>query len=273
MAQRISPLRLNHMNLVVEGFDASVSHFNELYGAEFVTDLPSPEFHAGLVAFGGGIFELFAPNAWLLSARFGPFHLGVEYQADVDEVREVLASQDIRIIRDIGKAVHTHPDDTLGVSFEFYGLHFTQKEWPLLGRPILPPSYWRDEHPLGMTGIKGYSIAVECLDAGVEWLSNFFIGDVVEEEFRSAAGERMVGLQVSDSLVEVVAPEGTGELERFLSRYGPGIRSTVFGVQDISRARAYFEERGIKLAPGSNERRFTIPAAANAGAIFEIEAD
>ena len=81
MQNRISPVRLNHMNIVVEDFDASVQGYRNLYDAEFVVDLPSPEFHACLLAFGGGILELFVPNAYLLNARYGPFHLGVEYQA------------------------------------------------------------------------------------------------------------------------------------------------------------------------------------------------
>ena len=127
MPTRISPIRLNHINVVVENFDKSVKHFKELYGAELLVDLPSPEFHACLLAFGGGLFELFAPNAWFLNARLGPYYLGVEYQADMLTVRDAIAEKGIRITRDVGVAIHTHPDDTCGVSFEFTDLFFTEK--------------------------------------------------------------------------------------------------------------------------------------------------
>ena len=36
------------------------------------------------------------PHDFFLNSRFGPHHLGVEYQADVNEVREVIAAMGIR---------------------------------------------------------------------------------------------------------------------------------------------------------------------------------
>jgi hypothetical protein len=40
MATSIDCLGMNHINAVVSDFDASVAHFRELYGAEFLADLP-----------------------------------------------------------------------------------------------------------------------------------------------------------------------------------------------------------------------------------------
>lgn len=270
MTDRIAPVRVNHMNVVMEDFDASVEHFKTLYDAEFVVDLPSPAFHACLVAMGGAIIELFVPEAYLLNARYGPFHLGVEYQADMDVVRKVVADQNIRIIRDIGVAIHTHPDDTLGVSFEFYSLGFHEKEWPALGRPILPQRHWTQEHPLRMTGLKGYSIAVHDIDAGLAFLRGFFATETVYEEARPALNARAIGLQVADTVIELIAPLGEGELTEFLKRYGPGIRSTLFGIADRDVAVGYFKERGVDLLPGSTPDRLLVPAEANRGLLFEF---
>ncbi|KHK90421.1 VOC family protein [Novosphingobium malaysiense] len=261
------------MNLVVGDFEAAVAHFERVYGAEFLADLPSAEFHACLLGFGGGMFELFAPNAWLLSARFGPFHLGVEYQADMNEVRDVLASHDVRLIRDLGKALHTHPDDTLGVSFEFYGLQFTEKVFPELGRPMAPPSFWRNEHPLGLSRLKGFAIAVDDIDAALARMSALFDCTVLGEETRPALGARAICLDLADSRIELVAPEREGALTRFLARYGQGIHSTIFAARDLDLVRDWFDQHGILVGAGSCEGRLSIPSEANAGAIFEIEAE
>ena len=270
MSERINVFCINHMNIVVEDFDVSVQHFKELFGAQFATDLPSPEFHACVMALGGGLIEFFVPNAYLLNARYGPFHLGVEYHADLDQVRRVLAQKGIRIVRDIGAAVHTHPADTLGVSFEFYGSSFHNKVWKTLGTTVLPLSYWRDEHPLGATGLKGYSLAVEDIGAGVGFLKSLFDCEQVYDEARPALSAHAIGLKVGDVIIEVLAPMGDGVLREELKRQGQGIRSTLFGVKDLAAAAAYFEERQIKLLPGSAHDRMMLPPAANRGILFEF---
>lgn len=119
MTTSIKPVRMNHLNLVLEDFDASVAHFTGLYGAEFMADIPNPETHACLIEIGRVIYEIFVPNAWLLTARYGAHYVGLEYQADIDQVRAAIAERNIRVVRDIGLALHTHPADTLGVAFEF----------------------------------------------------------------------------------------------------------------------------------------------------------
>src|SRR5262245_46014251 len=128
MPRTIRPVRVNHMNVVVEDFDKSMAHFRDLFGAEFLMDLPAPAMHACLINIGDVIFELFAPTAWILNARFGPNYLGIEYQADIPEVREVIAARNIRIVRDIDVALHTHPTDSLGIAFEFWSNYFHDME-------------------------------------------------------------------------------------------------------------------------------------------------
>lgn len=270
MSKSIHPVRVNHMNVVLEDFDTSVAHLRALYGADFLADYPQREWHACLIEMGRVIFELFVPPAFLLNARYGPLYLGIEYQADMDEVREVVAAHGIRIVRDIGLALHTHPADCLGVSFEFYGGCFHDREWEPLGGPMKSAEYWRDEHPLGLTGLKGYTIAVPGIDAASRFLQSFLTAEPLYEAPRPAVSARAVGLQVADAVVEIITPVDDGSLQRHLHQFGQGIRSTMFGVRDIDQARRYFTERGVDLVPGAAPDSFAVPAEANLGMIFEF---
>lgn len=271
MAATIHCMRMNHLNLVLQDYDASVAHFQALYGAEFMADIPSSDWHACLVEMGRVIFELFVPNQWLLNARYGAHHVGIEYQADMDEVRAAIAAHDVRIVRDIGLALHTHPEDCFGIAFEFYGGYFHDRDWPLLGGgPIKSASWWRDEHPLGLTGLKHYSIAVEDIAAASRFLRSFLSAEPIYEAERAPAVARAIGLRVADSTMELITPTGDGPLRRHLHRFGDGIRSTVFAVRDLEQARRYFVDHGVTPIPGDAAGSFAIPAEANQGVIFEF---
>jgi hypothetical protein len=269
MSQSIHPRRVNHMNVVLPDFDAGVEHFRKLYDAEFVIDLPRPEFHAYLIEMGRVLFEVFVPHDQLVMARYGPHYVGIEYDADMDEVRKVIAARGIRIIRDIGVAVHTHPADCFGVSFEFTDNYFHDMDWPLLGGPMKSAEYWR-EHPLGLTGLKGCTMAVYDIDAARDFLQSFLSAEVVYEEARPAVAARAVGLRAGDSVMELLTPVGEGTLQRHLHRFGDGIRSTIFRVADLEQAKRYFAERGTKLIPGAAPSTWTLPPEHNQGVIFEF---
>lgn len=265
----IRPVRVNHLNLVLEDFDASVGHFERLYGSQFLSDIPQPTWHACLIDIGRVIFELFAPHDFFLNARYGPYYLGIEYQADMEEVREVLAARGIRIIRELGVACHVHPADCHGIAFEFYEGYFHDSD-RLTGGPMKPAEYWRDDHPLGLTGLKGYTVAVPDLEQAHDFFQGFLHHEVVYEEARPALAARAVGLQIADAVMELATPVGDGPLQRHLHEHGEGIRSTLFGVRDLDQARGYFKDRGVEPVPGSATDTFAIPAELNRGAIFEF---
>lgn len=269
MSNAIRPVRVNHMNVVIEDFDASVAHFQDLYGAKFLADLPQREWHACLVEMGRVIFELFAPPAFLLNARYGPHYLGLEYQADMDDVRATLAARNIRIARDIGAAVHTHPADTAGASFEFYAGTF-HGETPVIGEPLNTAAYWREEHPLGLTGLKGYTVVTADLQETAGFFRDVLSGEVLNEEARPDIGGRAASLQVGDAVVEVIAPVEDGPTQRELARYGAGIVSTLFGVRDLDQARRYFADRNVALVPPLSKGAIAVPPEANLGLRFEF---
>ncbi len=273
MPQSIHVKRVNHMNVVLEDFDASVAHWQDLFGAEFALDIPLAEWRACLMGMGGCLVEFFVPKDFLLSSRHGPHWLGIEYNADMDEVRAAIADHGLRIIRDIGVAVHTDPADSFGVSFEFYGEHFHERVWQVLGRPLLPADYWRLEHPLGMTGLKGFTVGVRDLAKPAAFLESFFGSKPAYEVDRPAIGARAMGFNVGDAAIELVTPTGGGILRDHLDRFGEGIRSTVMSVADLEKTRSYFRGRNIEPAPGTATRALAVPAAGARGVIFEFEAE
>ncbi|HEY6533845.1 MAG TPA: hypothetical protein VIY72_16170, partial [Acidimicrobiales bacterium] len=185
MVASIRPVRVNHVNLVLEDFDASVAHLRDLFGSRFLVDLPQDAWHACLVDIGGVIFELFVPNSFFLSTRYGPHHFGIEFQADIDQVRAALAERRIRIIRDLDVAVYTHPADCHGVSLEFFSESFHEDE-RLTGGPMRPASYWRDEHPLGLTGLRGLTHVTPDLEATAQFFCDLLDAQAMEEQERPA---------------------------------------------------------------------------------------
>jgi hypothetical protein len=270
MAKSVRARRYSHLNVVLEDFDASVKHLKELFGAVFMLDLPGPNWHACLMEIGGVIFEFFVPPHFMLNSRHGPHYLGIEYEVDMEEARAAVASHNIRIMRDIVEAIHTHPADGFGLDYEFYGGTFYTADAPYVTTHVKPAEYWRDEHPLGLMGIKAYTQSVSDIDAGARFLQSFLQAEPVYEADRPGLAARAVGLRIADVVVELLTPTGDGPLRREMELVGQGIRSTVFRTRDIDRARKYFSDRRVQVIPGTAPGSIAIPPAANLGILFEF---
>ena len=126
------------------------------------------------------------------------------------------------------------PADCHGVSLEFFDGYFHDND-DVLDTPMRPAEYWRDEHPLGLTGLRGYTVAVRDLEQALEDFGAVLHGEVVHEAPRPAVSGTAVGLRVADAVLELVAPDGDGPLRQHLLAHGEGIRSTVFEVLDWIR--------------------------------------
>jgi hypothetical protein len=270
MPRSIRPVRVNHMNVVLADFEASVAHLQDLYGAEFFADMPQKEFHACLIHMGRVIFEYFVPYDFLVCARYGPHYVGLEYQANMDDVRAAVADHGVGIVRDIGLALHTDPGGCFGVAYEFYDGSFHERDWDMIGGRIRPAEYWRDEQPLGLTGLVGHTHAVHDIAAAGAFLRSFLSAEPIYEARRPAIAARAIGFRVADAVIELVTPDGEGALAQHLRCHGEGIRSTIFGVRDREQARRYLAGRGIALVPGTADDSFAVPAEANRGLIFEF---
>jgi len=165
--------------------------------------------------------------------------------------------------------VYTHPDDCHGVSLEFFTRSFHDDEH-LTGGPMRSASYWRDEHPLGLTGLHGLTLVTPDLDATAELFCDLLGARPTVEDDRPALGGRSIALQVADTLLEILTPTGPGHLREHLERHGEGLRSTVFGVRDLDQARTHLADRGIGLVAGTAPSALAIPAEQNLGVIFEL---
>ena len=271
MPKTLDCLHMNHINAMVEDFDKSVDHLRDLYGAQFNLDLPGAHWHACLITIGGVMFEVFAPSEYLLHARFGPHYVGIEYQVpDADEARAEVLARGMRVIRELGVAIHVHPAEAYGVAWEFFGRSFHDDPPPVdYVEPLKPSEYW-SEHPLGYTGLKRYSVAVSDLEAATGFFTDFLGAKVTYEEARPAVAAKAVGFALGDTVAELISPTGSGAIERHLARYGDGIRSTVFGVRDLDRARRYFAERGVTLHPGDAPNTVAVAPEDNLGLLFEF---
>jgi hypothetical protein len=71
-------------------------------------------------------------------------------------------------------------------------------------------------------------------------------------------------------VIELLAPTGDGPLMRELHRTGEGIRSAVFRVRNLEKARRYFTERGVELIAGTAPESFAVAPQANRGVLFEF---
>jgi len=78
---------------------------------------------------------------------------------------------------------------------------------------------------------------------------------------------------LADTVVELISPTGSGVIDRHLRRWGDGIRSVVFGVQDLDAAAAHFAGHGVELAPGDQTDTLAILPADNRGVMMEFAAD
>jgi hypothetical protein len=268
----IRPLGVNHMNLVLDDMAAGIAHLGGIYGTEHFADLPQPSFAAALVQAAHVILELFVPNDFLLSARQGAHHVGLEYQADMEQVRAAIAARGMRMVRDVGAAVHTHPADCFGVAYEFYGKTMHDHEWPLVGGTMRAKESFA-MHPLGLTGLKGYTHAVADIAAAGTFLEDFLSAELLYDVARPAIAARARGYLVAGSLVELVTPSGDGALLQYMLQHGEGIRSTILEVRDLAQARGYLEARGLPIEPGTLEGGFAVAAEANLGLIFEFVTD
>jgi hypothetical protein len=260
---------MNHINVVVEDFDSAVAHLQQVFGAQFVLDLPQPEWHACLMDIGDVLFEVFSPAQFLLNARYGPHYVGVEYQADLEAARDAIATRNIRLIRDIGHAIHTHPADTLGIAWEFFDGDFRLLPDLRWIEPLNTLEQWR-KHPVGYQGLKRYSIAVADIEHAAGFLTDFLGATWVYEDDRPVLGARVIGMSLADTTVELISPTGQGAIQRHLHRYGDGIRSTVFEVANLDAAREHFARFGISLVPGDAPSTLAIEPSANLGLMIEL---
>ena len=274
-------IRVNHLNAIVTSYDGAIEHFRRLFGAHLNMELPESDgVRAFLVTIGHAILECFAPVAVTergqgrLMGLYGDHYIGVEYRvADVAAARDILAARGVRNIRDSGHVFFTHPADCFGVSFEIFAGDWYDPEMATTtpGWTAPPPlEYWAEEHPMGIRGLARWSVAVPDLDPAVEFYTTVMGAEEVYRASRPNASADSIGLQLGDTIVELMAPTGEGAIQAFLERYKQHMRAMVFEVKDMRAVEKYLQSKGVDLVAGDAPGSRAIPPEQNHGLLFEF---
>ncbi len=280
MADAVQLVKVLHVNALVDGYQGTIDHFRDLFGAELHLEQPAiDEVETILMTIGGTLFEWFAPVAvskrgqGRLLGMYGDHYLGMEYQVpDVPEAREIVVAKDVRILRETAGYFFTHPADCFGISWEIFdGDFFDARDdhAPTLTK-ALTDEYWSTEHPLGITGLARWSAAVHDLDAATAWYEDFLGVPVLYREARPNAVAQAAGLPAGDTVMELISPTGAGPVQRYLDRYKQHMRATTFTVQKMDRVEDYFTERGIALVDGDAPGTRAVPPQQNHGLLLEF---
>jgi glyoxalase/bleomycin resistance protein/dioxygenase superfamily protein len=271
MAEKWRLIHPNHINAIVDGYEATIEHFRDRVG--FTLDRRIPDSGDGtdacLMTLGGVMFEFFAPKErgergqGRLLARYGDHYIGIEYNVpDVTSAREFANEQGVRIINDLGAAFFTYPGNSFGIAFEIYDGDFSEH--------AQPAGYWENQHPLGLTGLARLTVAVESVEAAVARLHELAEVSPLGPVNRPRAAAKGVQLQVGTAVWEMLEPDGDGALADYLGQYGQRIRSTVFQAVSLSAVEKHLTAQGFDLIPGDADDALAIDPAQNKNLLFEF---
>jgi methylmalonyl-CoA/ethylmalonyl-CoA epimerase len=104
--------------------------------------------------------------------------------------------------------------------------------------------------PQLITAIDHVGIAVEDLDAAIEFYREKFGFGLVHEETNPDQGvrEAMVAVGTSGAFIQLLAPlTPESPIAKFLERSGPGVQQVAYRVTDIEKAMEAAREQGMEL--------------------------
>jgi catechol 2,3-dioxygenase-like lactoylglutathione lyase family enzyme len=280
MTEHLELVRVSHINAITDGYADTIAHFRDRLGFQLNVEIldRGDGTDACLMTLGGVMFEFFAPKQrsergqGRLLDRFDDHYIGIEYQVpDVAVARGICDAQGVRIINDVGPFFFTYPGSCLGISFELWNGNWRD---PQPNNPhstdIHPASYWRDEHPLGVTGLARVSVAVVDLETALDTFQTLTGAPLVGKVERPRAGATGAQLQVGDAIFELLAPTGDGAVADYLAGYGERIRSTVFRVADLERVERHLADQGFSLVAGDADDALAISPLENKHLLFEF---
>lgn len=280
-------LSVNHLNAVVDGYEAAVTCFTELFEGQFLMAIPPDgDLQACLVALGPVIFELFAPSGrqrgyGKLLGRYGPYWHGVEYKVpNLAAAKEVLAGRAIRLLTEVNNEanpehsfVMTQPNDTGGVGLELYEGDWTADPPPApYQEPFHDREWWAEKHPLRLLGLRSFSLAAAELESAAGFWSSLTGSTVAYEEDRATVAARVVGLPLGDTVLEIAAPTGPGPVADHLAHHGPRLRAVTYQVADLGEVERFFGSKGVATAVGEHRDSLTADPSATLGLRFEFTA-
>lgn len=269
--------KLVHVNQVVGDLEAANAFYRDVFGAQIYAQNYDADQHRDMSLFviGDTCIELYAPRdeqsllgRWL--ARYGPGLHSFEWQVpDLEEAKAILERHGVRVPLHRPEAfLFTHPADCHGMLLEICPLEMRGD--PRI-EPGWSPAWWREEHPLGVTGLDAVGVAVRDLEAAVAFVSALTGAEAAYEEIREPANAAVVGFPVADHVLELVAPKGeNGPVAEYLQHSGQRVRSVDLHVSDLERARAHLEACGLAVGEGDRPGSLCIDGPVNFGARWQF---
>lgn len=260
--------KLLHVNQLVDDLDKARAFYASVFGArEYWTGYDAAENRdASLFVIGETCIELFAPRdarsrLGASLARFGNSWHSFEWQVpDLEVARRALLERGIRIpIYRPGSFLMTHPGDCHGMLIELCPLEMTGD--PRI-EPDWTPAYWRDEHPLGVTGLRALTVAVRDLPAATAWLADLLGASPVHREERDGLDADVVAVPAGGAIIELAQTRSAnGPIGRYVASHGQRLRSIEIGVVDVERARSHLVGCGLRVVEGSRPGAIAVAVA------------
>jgi catechol 2,3-dioxygenase-like lactoylglutathione lyase family enzyme len=276
VATPLTILKVNHINQIVDDYEAAVGHLQDLFGGQFLRDMgPNPLTAGCLVQVGGEIFELLVPKVLDKAegkqlARYGPHYQGIEILVpSLPEALQAVRERDIGILFEGRTYFLTKPSETFGVCLQVYAGDWHADPPPAPYVNPLRPARWWQEHPIGYRGVRHISFACQDLDEAERFWCELTGGTVTHRAEWPGSAAAAVGLDIGIP-IELVAATGPGLIQEYLDRYGPRVWATTFSVRDLDATEAHFASRGIELLPGDAPGSMMVPPECNYHVVYQF---
>ncbi len=212
--------------------------------------------------------------------RFGQHFHSLAWYVDTPDLRPLFDDLRVHGVRiampaggmfpdgdfDPGPTIFTHPKDTFG-QLEFVALDGFWRERDPRFALDWSPSFWRDDHPLGIERVAYFTTIVTDVDKARALYEGPLRGRVLYTE-ASAGVESAFVFVGSDSIVELARPTvDDSRLAADLAENGELPHGCTFKVVDLEAAERHIEGVGVGVADRSGDG-FTLEPADCFGAVY-----
>jgi catechol 2,3-dioxygenase-like lactoylglutathione lyase family enzyme len=237
---------------------------------------------ASLVVLGDAVIEPLAPafrvEGWdamplgRFYNRFGPhWHSIAWYTDDAGEVWQHCTDNGVRVFVEGGvrtserpaptAAIMTHPKDTIA-QLEFFNPYGGMMEEmdPRL-KPDWDPTWWADNHPLGLIGLAYTTVLTRDPDRARHVYTDVLGGKLVHESTSELTGTRNAYILLGDTVVELATPDRDGTLAADdMAAHGEIHHATAWRVKDLEQAEKYLKSKGIETVSRDDTTLVTEPS-------------
>lgn len=275
---------LEHINFVVSDYAAAQDHFITKFGAELNWELQVPDrpddVRSSLITLGPNLFEIFGPEPdsqhgiAKISRAQGPGFIGIEWGiGDLQVAKEALAEHGIRLRYEPKKRYYpgtwfvSEPDDLFGLALECYIGTWYTPELPEGMKPVAPQPYWRDQHPLGIHGVRNFTVAVTDVDAAAARWQN--LTGAAEVECGPSAESGVRYFEAANTAMGLLGAAADNSVGEYLDRRGESIYSVTLTVEDAGRVAEHLSS-GLVPVHRVSDAVTVVPAETNYGIRLEF---